>query len=199
VKIAATVVFVASLAGCAHTPDPVLELAEKSSANVGVVSARLRQLSDESDALFAQRAANVARLHSVNAVQRANLQYDMALTRKVGQEADLALMKDLQSWVEEVDKTLATAAGAERSRREELAAAQVKLDTKAKALQKVADVLTTLSHNESTSERVKLIKAFASEVRDDVKKQLDDGSASSNEAKALLDHLKASVTPVAPH
>jgi hypothetical protein len=188
----AVIAALAWLGGCASTPEPVLQLAEKSSANAGVVSARLRQLADASDALYANRAANISHLHAVNASQRASLEYDLALTRKVGQEADLALMKELQAWTAEVDKLFADAAGAEKTRREELAAAQVKIDTRSHALQKVAQTLSSLAQKESAGERAKLLAAFASEVRDDVKKQLEDGSASSAAAKDLLDHLKAS-------
>jgi hypothetical protein len=180
------------LGGCASTPEPVLQLAEKSSANAGVVSARLRQLADASDALYASRAANISHLHAVNANQRASLEYDLALTRKVGQDADLALMKDVQAWTAEVDKLFADAAGAEKTRRDELAAAQTKIDAKSQALQKVAQILSTLAQKESASDRARSLAAFATEVRDDVKKQLDDGSASATAAKKLLDHLKAS-------
>lgn len=182
----------ACLGGCASTPEPVLQLAEKSSANAGVVSARLRQLADASDALYANRAANISHLHAVNASQRASLEYDLALTRKVGQEADLTLMKELQAWTAEVDQLFAAAAGAEKTRREELAAAQVKVDARSQALQKVAQILSSLAQKESAGERAKLLAAFAGEVRDDVKKQLEDGSVSSAAAKDLLDHLKAS-------
>jgi hypothetical protein len=181
----------ACLGGCASTPEPVLALAEKSSATAGVVGARLRQLAQASDALYARRAASVAHLHAVNAAQRASLEYDLALTRKVGQDAELTQMKELQAWTAEVDKLFASAAGAEKSRREELAAAQVKIDTGAQALQQVAQTLTSLAQKESAGERAKLMAAFASEVRDDVKRQLDDGTKSAAAAKALLDQLKA--------
>jgi hypothetical protein len=188
------VAFLAALAcfaGCASTPEPVLELAEKSSANVGVVSARLRQLSDQSGALYANRAANISHLHAVNATQRAHLEYDLALTRKVGQEADLALMKDLQDWTAEVDRIFSESAGAEKARREELLVARASIDTRTQALDKVAQTLSALAQKESAGDRARLMAAFALEVRDDVKKQLDDGSNASAAAKALLDQLKS--------
>lgn len=185
------IALLAGLGGCASTPEPVLQLAEKSSANAGVVGARLRQLAEASDALYASRAANVADLHAVNAAERASLDYDLALTRKVGQSADLTLMKDLQAWAVEVDKLFAQSAGAEKTLRDELTAAQVKIDAKAQALQKVAQTLTSLAQQESAGDRARLMAAFAKEVRDDVKKQLDDGSESANAAKALLNQLKA--------
>ena len=188
----AVIAALACLGGCASTPEPVLQLADKSSANAGVVSARLRQLADASDALYASRAANISHLHAVSANQRASLNYDLALTRKVGQDADLALMKEMQTWTASVDQLFADAADAEKTRRDELAAKQVKIDTRSQALQKVAQTLSSLAKEDSTGERARLLAAFAGEVRDDVKKQLDDGSASSTAAKALLDQLKAS-------
>ena len=180
-----------ALGGCASTSEPVLQLAEKSSANAGVVSARLRQLGEASDALYANRAANVARLHAATATERAQLNYDLALIRKVGEDADLALMKELQDWIAQIDQLFAQAAQAEKTRRDELAAAQTHIDNRAQALQRVAQVLSSLAQKETAAERAKLLALFASEVREDVKKQLEDGSASSLAAKALLDQLKA--------
>jgi hypothetical protein len=177
--------------GCA-TPPPVLALADKSSANAGIVSARLRQLAAESDRLYAARASNISTLHGTNTTQRAAFAYDVALTRKSGQEADLELVNDLQAWVKDVDVIFSAAAGAEIQRRDTLLAAQNKIDTRAAALQKIAETLAALGKEDSPAERASLLAKFATEVRDDVKKQLDDGSESSARAKVLLDEIKTS-------
>ena len=179
------------LGGCAATPEPVLQLADKAAANAGVVSARLRQLAEASDALYANRAANISHLHAVNATQRAYLEYDLALTRKVGQDSDIVLMKDLQAWTAEVNRLLAQSANAEKSRRDELVAAQMKIDTRTQSLQKVAQILVTLAKQETAEERAKLLAAFARELGGDVKKQLDDGSEASNAARSLIDQIKS--------
>ena len=59
-----------ALGGCASTSEPVLQLAEKSSANAGVVSARLRQLGEASDALYANRRP--AHRHTTSAKSRSS-------------------------------------------------------------------------------------------------------------------------------
>ena len=185
------VVASAAVAGCA-TPQPVLDLAGKTSANVGIVSTRLRQLSDESNRLYASRADNVSRLQAGNTTARANLAYDMALTTKSGEGADLNLMADLQSWVKSIDQIYASAAEEEKKRRDALLAAQTTIDTKSQALQKVAETLAALAREESAADRVRLLQKFAKEVQEDLKKELDNGTESSKQAKALLDHLSSS-------
>jgi outer membrane murein-binding lipoprotein Lpp len=180
------------LSGCA-TPAPVLDLADKTSANVGVVSAQLRQLAVQSDKLYASRAQNVSRLQATNASSRAALAFDKALTEKVGQKADLDLIHDLQDWGKQVDDIFASAAGVEMEKQDAILARQVKIDAKSKALQDVAGKLSTLAAKESVTDRLLMIGSFSSAVRDDVSKGLEDGSGSAAEAKILLDHLKIAI------
>lgn len=177
------------LFGCA-TPDSVHQLAEVTSANVGVLGTRLNQLSEESDRLYARRAENVAHMHSVNEQSRARYLYDVALTEKSGDKKDLDLKKELEAWKAEVDNIFAAAVGAEQRRRDSLLAGEVKIDTKAKDLQKIAETLAVLAKEESREERIRALRKFASEVRDDVKKELDSGTASANAAKNLLDKVR---------
>ena len=184
--------------GCA-TPPSVHELADKTSANVGIVSARLRQLAEESNRLYATRADNIARLDGANATARANLAYDLALTRKIGQQADVNLIKDIKAWMGEIDQIAAGTADAEKQRRESLLASQAKIDPKSQALQKVAETLAALASEESVAERVKLLQKFAVEVRDDMKKELDNGSVAATRAKALLEHVRATLAPASPN
>jgi len=181
-----------ALAGCA-TPAPVLDLAGKTSANVGVVSTRLRQLSDEDNRLYASRAENISRMQASNTTARANLAYDIALTTKSGDADDVALMADMRAWVQQIDQIFTAAAEAEKKRRDALLAGQTTIDTKSQALQKVAETLAALAREQSVADRVRLLRAFASEVRDDLQKSLDDGSESSKQAKALLDHIGVSL------
>jgi len=179
------------LHGCA-TEQSVLDLADKTSANVGIVSATLRQLSDESSRLYANRADNIVRLSAVTATHRANYAYDIALTKKVGQKAELELIDELKVWVKEVDGIYAAALNAERDRKAALLEQQTKIDTKTEAMQRLAQTLSTLAKRDSSTDRLKFMKSFAKELRDDVKKQLDDGTETAARAKALLDQVKSS-------
>jgi hypothetical protein len=186
------------LCGCA-TPDTVHELAGVTSANVGVLSARLKQLADESSRLYANRTENVAHLHAVNARSRAAYSYDVALTKKSGDQADLDLIKELEAWVADVDQIFTSAANAEKDRRDALLASQVKIDIKAQALQKIAEILSALSKEESRAERLRALRNFASEVRDDVKKELNSGTDSAKAAKALLGKVRGAPGAAASH
>jgi hypothetical protein len=129
-------------------------------------------------------------MHAVNEQSRARYLYDLALTEKSGDKKDLDLKKELETWKAEIDKIFAAAAGAEQQRRDALLAGEVKIDTKAQSLQKIAESLSALAKEESREERVRALRKFASEVRNDVKKELDSGTASANAAKSLLDGIR---------
>jgi hypothetical protein len=191
------VCWTAALAGCA-TSAPVLELADKTSANVGVLSAQLRQLATESDQLYTQRVNNISQLAGVNARARAQLTYDLALTRKVGQQSDIDTANDLQAWKQEVDQIFADAASAEKQRHDELLGKQTRLDVKGQALQQVAAALSTLASKESPAERAQAIAKFATATRGDIKSDLDSGTQSAAEAKALLDQIKGKASNLLP-
>ena len=184
---------IALVLGACATPTAVHELAETTSASVGVLSARLQQLAEESNRLYAHRTDNVAHLHAVNARSRANYSYDLALTKKLGDQADLDLMKDLEAWVQQVDQIFGSAATAEKERRDSLLAGQAKLDTKSQALQKIAETLSLLGKEESRAEHVRMLRKFGSEVRDDVQKHLDDGTDSAKKATQLLDTARGAL------
>jgi len=187
----------AGLVGCA-TSAPVLELADKTSANVGVLSARLRELATESDQLYTQRVNNISQLAGVNARSRAQLTYDLALTKKVGQQSDIDTADDLKAWRQQVDQIFAEAADAEKQRRDQLLGKQSKLDLQSQALQQVAETLAALASKESLAERAQLISRFATTTRDDIKNELDSGSQSAAQAKSLLDRIKGDFSTILP-
>lgn len=184
-----------SLAGCANKPDAVYELASKTDANVGLLSAQLHQIARDSNELYDKRADNIARQWRATAQGRATLDADVWLTRKVGDGGDLAVMDDLKKSLHLSDEAVAAVESADKARREQLATAKVKIDEKTEPLGKVTSALGALASHESAQERAKLVAGFGKEVRDDVKKQLDDGTASSNAAKALVDKVKAASAP----
>lgn len=183
------------LTGCASRPSAVYELANKTDANVGLLAAQLHQIAQDAKALYDRRATHIAQQARESAQARVRLTTDLWLTRKVGDGGDLALMDELEDWLTQADKLAADAEVADRARREEIAAAKVKMDEKTEPLGKASSALSALAQRESARERAKLIAGFGKEVRDDVKKQLDDGSASSNAAKALLDQVKHPTAP----
>jgi hypothetical protein len=181
--------------GCT-TPQPVLDLADKTSANVGIVSARLRQIAAESNRLYVSRTDRIVRMQNDNTDIRARLAYDKALTTKVGDRADLELIDDLQGWVKQVDEIYAQAADADKQRRDALLARQTKIDAKSPQLQKVAETLSALAKEDSTADRVKFLKTFVVEVRDDTRTNLKDGSESAKAAQDLLDKIRGKTPPL---
>lgn len=196
-RIALLASMATQLAGCS-TPAPVLELAEKTSANAGILSTRMHQLAAESDGLYVNRVHNIEALNSGVAEQRAAFDLDVLLTRRAGQQADLEMLDSIRRRRAETDAiTAARGADAALERRKALLDAQVKHDMRTEALQSVAEKLSVLANESSTEERAKLFAQFARAVRDDVRKQLDDGSAASKAAKELINELKSDLTPAA--
>lgn len=193
--LAATAVLL--VAGCS-TPAPVLELADKTAANAGILSTRLHQLAAESDRLYANRVHNIDVLNRGVAEQRAAFDLDLLLTKRAGQQADLDMLAAIRSRRAETEAiTSAHGADAALARRKALLDAQLKHDTRTEALQSVAEKLAVLSKESSAEDRAKLFAQFARAVRDDVRKQLDDGSAASQAAQALVDKLKSELKPAA--
>ena len=179
--------------GCA-TPPEIHDLAEKTAANVGIVSARMAQLSDESKRLYENRTDAVIRLKEANARIRADYLYDVALVKKTGEADDLDLVTQVADWGKEVDDIYAKAAEGIQQKREALTAARADIDAKTPALQKIAQTLSALAKQESTADRAKALRSFAVELRDDMKQQLDSGSQSAQDARALIDHVRGAVT-----
>lgn len=183
------------LTGCANRPDAVYELANKTDANVGLLTQQLHQIASDSSELYGKRVDNIARQAHVTSAGRAKLDADLWLTKKVGDGDDLVVMNDLKESLKLFSDAAASVESADKARRDQLAAARVKIDEITEPLGKVTSALTALAKQESTQERAKIVVAFGKEVREDVKKQLDDGSSSSNAAKALIDKIKAASVP----
>lgn len=194
-RVLVSIVAAVLLTACASQTNAVDELANKTDANVGLLSAQLRQMVRDNDELYDWRVANIAREARVTAQVRARFAGDLWLTKKVGDSSDLSLMEELEDWLRQADELATSVEDADKVRRAELAAAKQKIDAKTEPLGKVSSALSALAKRESAQERAKFMASFGKEVRDDVKKQLDDGAESSNAAKALLDHIKGAAAP----
>jgi hypothetical protein len=197
-RILLAVCVASTVAGCS-TYGPALDLADKTSANVGIVSARLRQLAAESDRLYQERVDNISQLASVNAQARAQLAYDRALAAKVGSPDERSAADDLRAWKQQVDQIFTDAQAEATARRTELQGKETPIDVKSQALQQVAQTLAALARKESLAEQAKLLGQFAATTRDDVKDQLDSGTKAAGAAKALLDGVKRKLAVPAPH
>lgn len=169
---------------------PVQDLAEKTAANAGVISAQLNSLAQESRQLGDLRAANIAQLHAANTRLRASYNYDLALTKKSGEQTDLNLIPELEKWLKEVEAIFAAADHAEKERKAAILATQTELDTKSEALAEVAQALATLAKEESATHRVKFLAGYAKELKGEIDARLKQNDKSATNAKKLLEGLK---------
>ena len=71
------------LAACT-TPSAVRNLADKTAANVGTISAHLRQLGQNGEEIATLRADNISRLHAINTEMQARYEYDILETVEAG-------------------------------------------------------------------------------------------------------------------
>jgi hypothetical protein len=177
------------LSGCAAQRSVQL-LAERTAANAGVISSHLQQLAEQSSALADRRASNIARLHAANAQRRAAYNYDITLTRRAGDQGNLALIPDLEAWSKQVEDIFKGVADAEKEHKAEVLATQTTLDSKVETLARIAQVLATLAKDDPASDRVRFLAAYAKELEREVKGQLEQDTQSAKAAKQLLSNIQ---------
>ena len=183
------------LSACS-TPGPVRNLAERTATNVGVISAQMNALDQESRQLADLRAANIARLHAANTALRASYNYDLALTKQSGAQTGLDLIPKLAEWLKDVNEIFKASDGAEKDRKEAILATQTKLDTKSVALSEIAQALATLAKEESMAQRASFLAGYAKDLGKEIDTQLKQSNESATNAKKLLDGLKGKLEPV---
>ncbi len=177
------------LAACSSTQS-VNNLAERTAANAGIISAQLNMLAQDSSQLADLRAANIAQLHASNTALRASYNYDLALTKKSGGQANLNLIDDLEEWHEKVNDIFEAADNAEEERKKAILDTQTKLVTKSEALTEIAQSLAALAKEESSVQRAIFLAGFARQLQTEIDKQLEQSNESSTLAKKLLGELK---------
>ncbi len=174
---------------CATQP-AVLTLADKTAANVGVISGQMGQLSNSSKAMAERRAANVAQLHAANTEMRARYLYDLELTKLAGHQDDLKLMEKIEAWGVTVAQFQVDRAKVAGAYQKELLATQAKIDTQSAALSEIAVALSGLAQKESSQERLTFMVGYTAEVVEQMDNRLQQDDATAKRANALLDKLK---------
>ena len=149
----------------------------------------MEQLASASKQITERRAANIAQLHLANTRLRAEYIYDIELTKKSGDQANLKLIDTISAWAEQVETIFATTDAAESQRREEMLEATQALSTKSKVLRSIAQSLASLAEEESFQDRAKFLTGFAKQLKTDVKTQLEQGRNAATEARNELDKL----------
>jgi hypothetical protein len=183
----------AALAACATGRAPE-ELAERTAANVGVVASHLKRLAQDSRNLADLRATNVATLHAANARRRAAYNYDIALTKQSGGQAELDLIPQIEAWGKEVDAIFKAADNAEQERKAAVLGTHTSIDTKSETLAQIAEALAALAKDESIADRARFLSAYAGQLRKEVDDRLAQSDKSATEAKQLLDDVKDRLT-----
>jgi outer membrane murein-binding lipoprotein Lpp len=182
------------LVGCSGPAKEVLQLADKTAANVGTISAHLRQLSQNSREMAGLRADSIARLHQANAKLRADYEYDVELVRKSGDASNLALIGEIETWTKKVDDIFKKSEDVAEARRKLVLDTQSALDAKSKALSGIAQLLATLAKEDKPKDRVRFLKGFAEDLKSNLDRALKADDAGAKAATKLVDSTKERLT-----
>lgn len=187
---AALLVYATAWLTACSTPQAVRDLAENTAANIGVLSAQVARVGQESRQLTQVRSANIAQLHAANARLRANFNYDLELTKKAGGASNLKLIDAIKQWGANVTAIFAAADNAKAQRKESILARHTKLDSKSQTLAKIASSLAGLAKEESAKDRVRFLVGFSKQLKNEVDRQFKQSNASTAAAMKLIDDLK---------
>jgi hypothetical protein len=189
-------VIVLGVMGC-QTPAAVYDLAEKTTANAGVLQSHLRELSESSKALATDRAAAVVSMEAFNAEVDAYIKRELYMRQQSNSSAEWqkmqALMNKLTALRDELIRIEQSARIAEQERRQQILARRTELDTYAAAMRETASALSALAQRESSEERARFIGNFLVDVRQDVDTALQKTDKTSQAANALLKEVEGHV------
>lgn len=177
------------VAACA-TPPEVRKLADKTAANVGTISAHLRQLDQNSEEIATLRADNISRLHAINTEMQARYEYDVELTIKASGDGFQGLITQIKDWANKVKDIFAKAKDAEATRKQTILATQTKLSKKSKALAEIAQGLAALAQEDKPADRLRFLKGYAKDLKKELDAALEADNANTIAAKELLDSAK---------
>lgn len=177
------------LAACT-TPSAVRNLADKTAANVGMISAHLRQLGQNGEEIATLRADNISRLHAINTEMQARYEYDVELTKMASGEGFQHLITQIKNWGNKVKEIFAKAKDTEATRKQAILATQTKLGDKSKALAEVAQALAALAQEDKPADRLRFLKGYAKDLKKELDTALEADNESAKAAKKLLDSAK---------
>jgi len=183
------------VAACA-TPPEVRKLADKTAANVGTISAHLRQLGQNSEEIATLRSDNISQLHAINTEIRTRFEYDIELTKMASGEGFEDLITQIKDWGDKVKEIFDKAKDAEATRKQAIVATQTKLGGKSKALAEVAQALAALALEDEQAERLRFLKGYATDLKKELDAALEADNDSAKAAKILLDDAKVKLTSV---
>ena len=178
------------------TPSGVRNLADKTAANVGIISTHLQRLEQNSAEIATLRAHNISRLHAANTELRARYKYDVELTKKASGEGFLGLIRQIKEWGDKVKEIFAKAENAEAALKTQILATRTELDTKSKALAEISQALATLAKEDKLSDRVRFLKGYAKDLKKELDTALEADNKSAAAAKTLIEGAKAKLTSV---
>jgi hypothetical protein len=175
--------------GACGTPQPVLDLSEKTAVNTALVGRQLAALAQDNRRIAELRAANIALLNSEVRAVRQRHEFDLVLTERSGEQQDLSRLEALRRWSEVVRTMFATDADAEAKDRADILRGRTEIDVHGAELAELAEMLAAMSKRDPADEHAAFLAKFVLDVAQDVDKKLETAeqaktAAEANSAKA---------------
>jgi hypothetical protein len=171
------------LAACA-SQEAARDLAANAAVNTAQLSATISRVAANERTVAEARAKTLADYDRAVRESKAALAYDIAITKKSGDQKAADLLKSLQDWIAEAERAAAVEGGTASERAQALLAQQTKIDEKAEALTAIAKILNELAKEQGALASAAFLRGYVGEV-------LTLLEASEKEAKAAEEKTNA--------
>jgi len=173
---------------CATSPR-VLELTEKTSANIGQLQVQIIQMASEQTKVARLRAEALAQFSQRLQESRRSLERGKALFLKTDPKVKV-LLKDLNGWLDSL-KSVDSDIKSEEELNKTIFATQKKLEPKSQELAKTAKLLAELAKEDLFKKRVAFLAGYGKEVTDLMDENKKKANTASESAKKSSDSIKA--------
>lgn len=181
------------------------DLAANAAVNTAQLAATLSQVAASERNVAKKRAKTLAAYDRAVRESKAALAFDLAITKKSGDSAAVALLDEIQQWIVEAEREAAIEGGSAAEQEQALLAQQKDINTKAEALTAIAKFLNELAKKQGSFANAAFLKGYVEEVYSLLKAsedaandaETDTGTAAANidAAAATLPEASSAVTP----
>jgi hypothetical protein len=171
-----------AVAACATTPDQ--RLAERTSANVSLLSSQMEGLAVSGRRLAETRAERTARLQAETARVKNELATDLDLRGRTGDRDTESRLETLRTFADAVTERWTATARAGEERRARILAGQAALEAPTKSLGGIASDLAALGEAEDLESRLRFLFGFVANVNSEVRKRQEAAKKAAGEAAA---------------
>ncbi len=172
------------------------DLAANAAVNTAQLAATLSQVAASERNVAKKRAKTLAAYDRAVRESKAALAFDLAITKKSGDSAAVALLDEIQQWIVEAEREAAVEGGSAVEQEQALLAQQKDINTKAEALTAIAKSLNELAKKQGSFASAAFLKGYVEEVYSLLKASenaANDAEAGTDTAAAIIDAAAATL------